>query len=181
MINYQDFQNKWNGKYVSILTPGKQCFDLVVEWTNNLGIPHFPNNPSPFPVQYAYQIYANFGPFQAQYFDRIANGPLNSPQAGDLIVWKPGYNGGAGHVGLSNGKSGIFSFDCFEQNDPVGSVCHVQSYGYGYMSSSGIYGWLRPKIQVLTDAQKVAQIDQEWKSTQPDSDFRYKVGKILGH
>src|SRR3990167_2499112 len=117
-----EFVNKWNGKYLTVLNPGRQCFDLVVQFARDNGVPNFPGHPSMFPYQYAYQIYLNFGEFQSRYFDRIPNGPLNSPQAGDIMVWKPGYNGGAGHTAAVV-SAGIWTFNAFSQNDPVGSRC----------------------------------------------------------
>ena len=188
MLTLEQFENEWAGHYISLLKPGKQCFDVVAAWTDNLGIPHAPSGLSPFPFLSAYQIYFNFGSFQSQYFTQIPNGPLNAPQAGDIIVFKPDFNSyykngikilGDGHCGIATGRANLFNFDIFEQNDPLGGPCQIKTYGYGYLSPAGIYGWLHPKIldiPVLTPEQKYTQIIH-WANdnTIPDSDFRYKV------
>ncbi len=177
MLTLDQFIQKYNGQYISLLTPGKNCFDAVVAWTDNLGIPHFQGNPSPFPYQYAYEIYASFGSFQAQYFNRIANGLFNAPQAGDIIVWKPNYNGGAGHTGVATGKNTFWTFEAFVQNDPVGSNCHLETYDYNYFSSAGIYGWLHPKVLDMTKEQQMLAIINTPIS---DTDFRNQVRTIYG-
>ena len=87
------------GKPVKVL-PNKlppQCFDWVVRWTNTLGVPHYPGNPSPFPYKHAYQIYANFGEFQAKYFDRIATKTFLK---GDIVVFGTSV-GPDGHVAIA--------------------------------------------------------------------------------
>jgi len=177
-----DFINKWNGKYLSVLTPtSKQCFDAVVGWTDNLGVPHFTGNPSPFPYPNACQIYANFGNFQAQYFTQFPNPPVGGPKEGDIVVWAYAYNYAGGHTGVATGK-GVSTgastdwFECFEQNDPTGHVCQLKNYGFG-----NVLGWLRPKNYgtPLTCDQKLSQIKTWQKDTNiKDSDFRYKVGQI---
>ena len=143
---FNTFLNLWNGKYVSVLsTTSRECFDLAVKWTDTLGVPHYQNNPSPFPYANASQIYTDFSSFQAQYFDRIANTPDAIPQAGDIIVWSASYNGGVGHVGICTTIADINHFQCFEQNDPIGSNSHLKDYNYAY-----VLGWLRYK-QPITD------------------------------
>jgi len=175
-MTFQQFLDKWNNKYISILNPGKQCFDLVVAWTDNLQILHFPNNPSPFPYEYASQIYTNFNEFQAKYFDRIENGLFNSPQAGDIVIWKPGYNGGAGHTGVATGENTFWTFDCFVQNDPLGSKCYVKTYNYGYLSSSGIYGWLRPKVNTPNADQYVNAAKEAITSARNNTNTGSQIG-----
>lgn len=135
-MTFSDFLTKWNNKFCEVVDPTSlnQCFDLVVAWTDALGIPRV------FPFQYAYQIYSNFGPTQAQYFDRIFNGPDDVPKEGDIIVWSYYYNYGAGHTGVCK-SADLYTLNVFEQNDPLGTNCHLRAYGY-----SNILGWLRPKV-----------------------------------
>lgn len=127
-----------NGKKVEVTDPTNyaQCFDLAVAWTDFLRIPRV------WPYLYAYQIYTNFGPVQAQYFDRIANGPDDIPIEGDVAVWDKRYNWGAGHVGVCTANSTLWTASVFVQNDPLYSVSHIRQYDYGQ-----ILGWLRPKVQ----------------------------------
>jgi len=174
---FSEFFSKWNGKYCEVSDPTNpnQCFDLVVAWTDSLGIPRT------FNYMYAYQIYSNFGTEQAKYFDKIYNGPAASPRQGDIPVWSWYFNYSGGHTGVATGKgvtTGTYTdwFECFEQNDPLKSVCHLKTYSY-----SNVLGWLRPKNYgiPLTDTQKwqatAIMVDD---TTIPDSDFRYKVRKL---
>lgn len=126
-----------NGKKVEVTDPTNyaQCFDLAVAWTDHLRIPRV------WPYLYAHQIYSNFGPVQAVFYTRIPNGPDDIPKEGDIVVWGPKYNGGAGHVGVCTNSAGLWNLDVFVQNDPVYSPAHLRKYNY-----DNILGWLRPKI-----------------------------------
>lgn len=174
MLTFTEWLQTHDNQHIALLAPGNQCFDCVVSWTDNLTIPHAPGNPSPFPYEYAYQIYTGYSTFQKTYFDRIGNGPLNSPQKGDIVVWSSNYNNGAGHTGVATGRGSWFNFDCFEQNDPVGSVSHVRTYSYSY-----VMGWLRPKAVPLTCDQKLVKIRQEVESGNSDGDVRSHIRTIL--
>jgi len=173
-MTFNEFLNKWNNKYCEVVdaTNPNQCFDLVVAWTDSLGIHRV------FNFNYAYQIYASFGPQQAQYFDRIYNGPSASPREGDIVVWDWYYNYAGGHTGVATGKgvtTGAYNdwFECFEQNDPSGSRCHLRTYSYSHVS-----GWLRPKnYTTLTKEQQMLAIINTPIS---DPDFRNKVRAIYG-
>ena len=149
-MTLNEFLTKWNNEYCEVVDPSNpnQCFDLVVAWADSLTIPRV------FPFAYAYQIYSNFGPLQAQYFDRIFNGPNDIPKEGDIIVWSWYYNNAGGHTGVC--KVGrLYDLEVFEQNDPIGSTCHVKTYGY-----TNVLGWLRPKNYsvVLSLEQKIAKV-----------------------
>lgn len=162
----QDFIAKYNGKKVDFDGYyGAQCVDIVQFWAQSLGIPPLVGDP-------AYTIWNNY---DSKYFTRIENGLFNAPSAGDIVIWKPGYNGGFGHIGVAvNG--GVFSFTCFEQNDPINSPCHIQTYGYGYGSSGGIYGWLHPKcLDKLTLAQFFKSINDKVETQITDTAFRNYV------
>ncbi len=117
-----------------------QCFDVAVAWTDLLGIPHYPNNPSPFPYANAYQIYTDFSSFQTQYFERVANGLFNAPQQGDIVVLRPN------HVVVATGNNTFWTFEGISQNDPYGSIVSIKSYPYNYGKTNAIYGWLHPKV-----------------------------------
>jgi len=145
MSKFTEFVGAWNGKYLTVLNPGRQCFDVPAKWCDILGVPDFPGNPTPFPYVNAHQIYTSFGEFQAKHFERIANGPSNSPQEGDIVVWAASYNGGIGHVAVATGKGDANTFQAFSQNDPTGSVCIVRNYNYNH-----VLGWLRPKNYNVT-------------------------------
>lgn len=186
MLNFEDWKNSVVGKPLIILPssqdshpPHGQCFDVVASWTDNLGIPHFPGNPSPFPYPLAYEIYTLFGSWQAQYFDRIANGLFNAPQKGDIVVLRPN------HVVVATGNNSFWNFEAVSQN--YGSnpnIVSVMSFPYNFALPNSIYGWLRPKnyplTPPLTDAQKISKISDLVKSSQADSDVRYQIKQILG-
>lgn len=127
---FKTFNNKsldYDGYY------GGQCFDLIQAWNIDwLGCPNWITG------DYAYQIYGQL----PQYYDSIANTPDAIPQKGDIIVWAKAYNGFAGHTGVANGVGDTNTFECFEQNDPTGTVCHVKKYTY-----NNVTGWLRWKTK----------------------------------
>jgi hypothetical protein len=173
MITLTDFITKYNNKYVEVVDPTNyaQCFDLVLQWCVELGIPK-----TIFPFLNAYQIYTGFGTQQAQYFTRHVNGPNDIPKEGDILVWGNSYNYAGGHTGIF--KSGdVWTLNAFEQNDPTKTPSHLKIYNYNY-----ILGWLRPKVyhQQLTDSQKLAKI-KSWvnDTTIPDSDCRAKIKQLL--
>lgn len=100
-------------------------------WTDQLGLAHTWGD--------AADLFANA---DFNNFDKIKNAPENFPQLGDIIIWDHKFNTGAGHTGVATGQNtDVNKLDVFEQNDPLGSACHLKSYNYAY-----IIGWLRPKI-----------------------------------
>jgi len=168
MLNFQDFFNKYNGKFLDFDGfYGPQCVDLVQYWSQNLGGPRFTGN--------AWQLYTQAGVFYTQ----VPNPPIGGPKQGDIVVWAYSYNYAGGHTGIATGK-GVSTgastdwFECFEQNDPTGKPCQLKNYNF-----NNVLGWLHQKT-VMTDTQKLAQI-KIWRNdtTIPDSDFRYKVGTII--
>jgi hypothetical protein len=144
---------------------GNQCFDLIQEWNVNwLGNPFIPGG-------YARQILDADRPG----YTRVWNGPVNSPQKGDIVVWGGNYNGGPGHTGVATGKGDANTFECFVQNDPLGSVCHLKTYSY-----FAILGWLQPKTTnpvPLTYQQMVDQI--RTLGSLPADQYKTKVMQIV--
>ena len=150
---FDDFFSQYNGQsldYDGIY--GGQCFDLIQEWNVNwLG--------GPFIVgEFAYQIYGQ----HPNFYTSIPNTPDAIPQKGDIVVWAKSYNGFAGHTGVATGKGDLNTFECFEQNDPTGTVCHLKVYNYNHVT-----GWLRLKNITETtggvnvnDGKKAVQFDR---------------------
>lgn len=167
MLTYKQFFDQYNGKYWDFDSAwGNQCFDLIQFWAKNLNIP-------PITGAYAYQIYNTA---DTKYFTKIPNGPNDVPREGDIIVWSWYYNYAGGHTGVATGKGDVWSFECFEQNDPTGSNSHLRTYKYDQ-----VIGWIRPKNYttqpVLTKEQQMLKII----NTQiTDTDFRNKVRTIYG-
>lgn len=148
---FDKFLSDNNNKFVERVDSNalNQCFDLAIFWCEYLGLPQniFAG------LYYAYQIWYPSTTTAVQNFNYIENGPNDIPIKGDMVIWKPGYNGGAGHVGMTTGNATLYWFDCFEQNDPVRSNSHVRRYNYDY-----VYGWLRLKTTAPTNP-----YEDKWK------------------
>lgn len=140
---FDKFLADYNNKYIKVLPNNfsPQCFDQVVKWTDILSVPHFPNNPSPFPYPNAFQIYTDFGAFQDKYFTRVSNTPDYVPQKGDIVVWAGSFNGGIGHVATATGTGNVSTFQAFSQNVPLGSNSHLVTFSYNH-----VLGALRLKV-----------------------------------
>ena len=152
-MTLQQFLEQNNGKYVEVAgSPNatNQCVDLanlylrdvlnhtIVEWTNAVD---FPSKLTDF-----------------QY---ILNTPTGVPQEGDLVIWGGTY----GHIAICI-EATTTNLKVFEQNNPLGSPCHVGSHGY-----SNVLGWLHSK-SMLTDTIQVNKTDFEnlvTKSTKYDA------------
>ena len=130
-MNFSEFLNKYNGQQnVGNTTENKgQCVGLVAVWIDALSLPHVWGN--------AADLFANA---DEKFFDKILNTPEAIPQAGDIIVWSAKFNGTVGHTGIATGTADMNTLECFEQNDPLKSNCHLKVYKYSYVT-----GWLRPK------------------------------------
>lgn len=130
-MSLKDFYNTYKGqKNVGNTAANKgQCVGLASLWMDNFSIPHVWGD--------AKDIYANA---PDEYFVKVPNTPDAIIQDGDIPVWSGGYNTGPGHIGVAYGKHDVNNFDCFQQNDPLGSTPHIKRYNYAY-----IIGWLRPK------------------------------------
>ena len=146
MITYDQFFAQWNGKPCEVSDPTNpnQCMDLAFAWCDALEIPRVA-----IAHLYAYQVYTQ--PIESTYltFYRIPNTPNAIPKQGDLIVWNYTYNGTAGHIGVCTGRADLKTFDAFEQNDPLKSVCHVKGYDY-----NNVLGWLRPLALTNSNCQQ---------------------------
>lgn len=129
---FEEFFKQFNGYSLDYDGAyGGQCFDLIQAWNRD-----WLKCPNWITGEYAYQIFGQL----PNYYDSIANTPDGVPQKGDIVVWGKAYNGFAGHTGVATGVGDVNTFQCFEQNDPTGSVCHNKTYNYNYVT-----GWLRFK------------------------------------
>lgn len=132
-MTFDEFINKYNGKTVDFDGYyGGQCVDLYRQYVKE--VLNFPQSPAVVGAKDIWNTYLT------QYFTRINNTPLGVPQKGDIIIWGTGY-GPFGHVGVYY-SGNVMNFKSFDQNDPVGTKCHIQSHSY-----RGVLGWLRPKLQ----------------------------------
>src|SRR3990167_884864 len=127
-MSLDNFISKYNGKYVEVSGSANakfQCVDAanlyirevlgqpIIEWTNAVDF------PSKAGSKYQY----------------IVNTPTGIPLKGDLIIWKPS----PGHIAVFI-EGNVNRFSSFDQNFPVGSVCHIQEHSY-----VNVTGWLRFK------------------------------------
>ena len=124
----------YDGRY------GKQCVDLSNDFVHEvLGI-----RGAFYGVQYAYQMYTQFGNFSKMYknFDKIdVNKRGDYPRKGDVIVWSKAKNGYAGHTAVALCGDSL-GFVCIEQNYDGNGGVRIHKYNYAQ-----VLGWLRPKNQ----------------------------------
>lgn len=124
-LQFNGYSLDYDGVY------GGQCFDLIQAWSRD-----WLDCPAWITGDYAYQIYGQLPNF----YNSIPNTSDAVPKVGDIVVWGKAYNGYAGHTGVATGSGDTGVFECFEQNDPTGSVCHIKLYDYAHVT-----GWLRKK------------------------------------
>lgn len=142
---FDQFFNQFNGYSLDYDGYyGAQCFDLVQAW--NMA---WLDSPNWLVGQYAYQIYGQL----PQLYTSVPNTPDAIPQKGDIVVWSKNFNGYAGHTGVATGKGNLNTFECFEQNDPTGSPCHLKTYSYLY-----VVGWLRYRIIPPADITQIHNV-----------------------
>ena len=112
---------------------GYQCVDNYRQFCKeSLNVPQSPG------VEGAYQIWTTY---LTDYFDRVESTPTNCPIKGDIVIWGQSV-GQYGHVAIAKDGTAL-EFTSFDQNWPVGSLCHFQKHNY-----NGVLGWLRKKAPV---------------------------------
>ena len=125
-ITMNEFIKKFDGKSIDFdHVYGSQCVDLVKLWEDWNGWPVITGNAKD---QFR----------DVDGYTRIRNTPSGVPQQGDIIIWDESVNK-YGHIAIFV-KGDSNQFVSFDQNWPVGSVCHLQKHYYG-----GVLGWLRFK------------------------------------
>ena len=123
-----------------------QCVAGVQSYTNvDLGISGCPA----FPVQGAKQMFGS----RTDAFDWVANTPEGVPPRGAIMVWNGNMGGGWGHTGVVV-NANVNTFDCYQQNDPMGSGMHVKTYNY-----NNVIGWGIPKGGQLNPQPQPSQGD----------------------
>ena len=131
MLTPDQFFGKYDGKGIDYDNYyGFQCMDLYRQFVKEcLGFPQSP------PVEGAVKVWDTYLP---EYFNRILNTVEAIPIKGDVIIWSTGV-GPYGHIAVC--KDGTQTeFTSFDQNWPVGSLCHFQKHNY-----NNVLGWLRVK------------------------------------
>lgn len=122
-----DFDGMYNG----------QCVDLYRQYVKEvLG---FPQSPAVAGAKDIWDTYLS------SFFTRYNNSPTAVPKKGDIVIWGTKM-GQYGHVAVFI-DGGVTKFNSFDQNSPVGTLCHIQSHTY-----TGVLGWLRPKENAVSEA-----------------------------
>ena len=151
----QEYFKKYEDKYIDYdKFFGNQCTDNYRQYCKEvLQIPQSP------PVKGAADIWDTY---LKECFIRIPNTPLGVPKQGDILVWSRQLNG-FGHTAICQ-SANLWNFVSFDQNFPIGSVCHFQKHSYKYL-----LGWLRPAKQPF----KIAFVNGELAQI---NEFLAKVG-----
>ena len=169
-MTFDDAIVQWTNKYKDFDGAyGYQCMDLMHFYIRDcLGL----QDPAVLAAPTAIDVWDHFSTITGHnFFDQIPNSATGIPQKGDIIFWGAPYgkyinNLGkivyAGHVGMGT-LSDISILRAFEQNNPDGSACHVQSH---YDNYNGCRGWLRFKSAPIVN----------WE--QKYNDLAYKMRQI---
>lgn|SRR3990167_4795648 len=130
----QEFFDKWNSKGIDFDSfYGFQCMDLAHQFAVDVNKQDIPSAPA------AKDVWNK----NCSGYDKIKNTPEGVPQKGDIVIWGTEI-GQYGHIAVfDHGDSN--SFTSFDQNWPVGSLCHYQNHSY-----KGVLGWLRIKSAIIT-------------------------------
>jgi hypothetical protein len=137
-----------NGKHIEEVDPSafNQCKDVAQRYIKEVwGLAYLPFG----------NAYNMFALAQSDLYDKVINSYFAIPKAGDVIVWGQKL-GQYGHIGIVT-SANLFWFNCFEQNDPLGSVCHVKRYSY-----YGVIGWFRSKVKQSTEQMIRTFFKQSW-------------------
>ena len=136
-MNFDDFIEKYNGKFVEYHSYGtgalNQCTDLVNQFiVEVLGLKAIiGTNAQDFPSK------------ASSDYDWIINTPLGLPKKGDIVIFKS--SDGVGHISVFI-SGNILYFTSFDENFPTGSPCKKVSHNY-----RNVLGWLRPKKENMSD------------------------------
>jgi hypothetical protein len=129
------FINEHNNKFLDVDGgPKNQCVDLAKSWQDKLGIKRTTGN--------AINWLKNCDKTQWDVYKAPG-----TPTTGSLIVFGSSY-GKAGHIALYVNSEGN-RFNSFEQNNPIGSKCHMVNHSY-----NGVIGWMTPKQKGETMTKK---------------------------
>jgi len=128
-MTYTDFKNKYNGRGIDFDGYyGFQCMDLAHQYAVEVVGKDFQPAPA------AKDVWKQTIPG----YDKIPNTPTGVPIKGDIVIWGVGV-GPYGHIAVfDNGDAN--KFVSFDQNWPVGTICHLQNHNY-----TGVLGWFHPK------------------------------------
>lgn len=131
-MTVEQFFEKYNGKGIDFDGAfGNQCVDLYRQYVKEV-IQALQSAP----VVGAKDIWVTY---DKKAFKAIKNTPKGIPQLGDIVIWQAFSGNKYGHVAIFS-KGTAKTFTSFDQNYPVGSLCHFQKHYY-----NNVIGWLHPK------------------------------------
>ena len=171
----QEFFEKYNNKKIDFDGRyGNQCVDLFNQYL--VEVLDIKNPIQMFPVMSAYQIW-DYGK-DNPHFTRIANDPLNIPSEGDILIWAKQTNLPDGHVAIFV-SGDVNKFVSFDQNYPMGSLCHFENHNY---LKPKLLGWLRPtkfdaNPEVVTTT--VTPIIELWNKLDGNKTYAAVLGMFL--
>ncbi|MCR4307893.1 MAG: CHAP domain-containing protein [Candidatus Berkelbacteria bacterium] len=130
-MTFRQFIDKYKGQGIDEDGSfGFQCVDLVQQYSKEvLGIPRWGSG----------NAIGRWENYPKDKFERIANTPIGVPQNGDIVIWGKTI-GEFGHIAVFIGGTAK-TFQSFDQNFPLKSLCHIQSHNY-----KGVLGWLRLRV-----------------------------------
>jgi hypothetical protein len=127
-----EFFLKWNGVGCDFDGSfGFQCMDIFESYNKDIigGDPIYGN---------AIDV---INKYPKDLYDYIPNAPDNFPSLGDIVLWTKDI-GQFGHIAICV-FADVNHFISFDQNFPIGSLCHFQAHNY-----QNIAGWLHPKASI---------------------------------
>jgi hypothetical protein len=149
-----EFFGKYDGKGIDFDGYyGFQCMDLYRQFVKE--VLNLPQSPS---VTGAVNVWDTF---LQDKFDRIDNTITAVPIKGDIIIWSQGV-GQFGHIAICKDGDPV-KFTSFDQNWPVGSLCHFQPHNY-----TNVLGWLRVKPPVSVPEPHVCPVCPPCPECPPD-------------
>ena len=146
---------------------GNQCMDLYRQYVKE--VLSFPQSPAVPGAKDVWDTYLT------DRFTKISNTPTNTPKNGDVVIWGTKI-GQFGHIAIFVDGTAT-KFNSFDQNFPIGSLCHIQSHTY-----NGVLGWLRPRSVTMNEvANWVSQMFQGLgiDLNKPEGEVRGKVQEVI--
>ncbi len=142
-----NFIKQWDGKYCKFPTGfGGQCMDLWRTYVRDV-LTLLQSRP----VRGAVNVWTTY---LKDEYNRFEKTPLAIPKKGDVIIWGTGY-GPYGHIAIFV-EGNLLRFKSFDQNSPLGSVCHIQSHSYRH-----VLGWIRPKTDIIVNTEMIISDDND--------------------
>lgn len=121
---------------------GNQCMDQANFYNRDVvGAPRLQGNAKDV-----------WNTYPKDFYTKIAYKPGLVVQKGDLIIWGTAVDVN-GHIATAR-DGNTQSFTSFDQNWPVGSICHFQTHTY-----NGVLGFLRPKVNLNSGGTEVNRRD----------------------